>query len=365
MRLSDFDYDLPTENIAQRPADERDASRMLVLKRRTRGWQDSTFRELPELLRGDELLVVNNTRVIPARLFGERKGIRSGAAAHERRARREFLTARIEVLLTRQLSEDVWEALVRPGRKVRVGEQIVIQEGELEAEVVGRGKLGLRELRFQCNGPLMEAIERWGHVPLPPYVERPDEPVDRERYQTFFATRAGAVAAPTAGLHFTPRILDCLKARGVQIAEITLHVGLGTFQPIHAENIERHHMGAEEYEIPEATADLIGQAKSEHRPVLAVGTTVVRALEGAAQQRGRQDNCAEVLAGHGETSLFIRPGHKFFVVDELITNFHLPKSSLLVLVSAFAGRELLLGAYRHAVEADYRFYSYGDCMLIR
>jgi S-adenosylmethionine:tRNA ribosyltransferase-isomerase len=367
MKLSDFDYELPRERIAQRPAAERDASRLLLLDRRQGTWEDHTFRELPWLLRGDELLVVNNTRVIAARLFGKRRGIRSEAVGRHSRVRREHLQAEIEVLLTRQLDSNLWRALVRPGRKIRLGERIVFGEGELEAEVVGRGELGLRELRFSAAGDLEETMERLGHVPLPPYVDRPDEQVDRERYQTVFARQRGAVAAPTAGLHFTPTILGELRERGIEIAELTLHVGLGTFQRIHVEELERHRMDSEAYEIPEATAMMIERARRQQRPVVAVGTTVVRALEDAASKQGPRDDYAiPMLHGRsGEADIFIRPGHGFRIVDQVLTNFHLPKSSLLVMVSAFAGRELVLAAYRHAIQEKYRFYSYGDCMLIR
>jgi S-adenosylmethionine:tRNA ribosyltransferase-isomerase len=360
MKLSDFDYTLPDELIAQRPLGERDASRMLLLDRARGKWEDRAFRELPEMLRGDELVVVNNARVLPARLFGHRQGVRAGQPGKRGRARREFLSAQIEVLLTRRVAGDEWEALVRPGRKMRVGERVSFGEGELEAEVVCRGEYGIRRLKF--FGEVEGALEKLGHMPLPPYIRRADEAGDGERYQTVFARERGAVAAPTAGLHFTLRILERLAARGIEVCEITLHVGLGTFQPIHAEEIEAHRMHSEAYEIPEMTANKIHVARREGRRVLAVGTTVVRALEAAASKsRGGET----VQSGRGEAELFICPGHRFRVVDQLLTNFHLPKSSLLVMVAAFAGRELLLRAYEHAVAARYRFYSYGDCMLIR
>lgn len=363
MKLAKFDYGLPEELIAQRPLVSRDASRMLVVERFRGDWQDRHFRELPELLRGDELLVVNNARVLPARLFGWRKGVRAEPVGKHSRARREYLKAQIEVLLTRRVEPDVWEALVRPGRKMRAGERVVFGEGELEAEVVGRGEYGLRRLRF--SGEVESALERLGHMPLPPYIHRADEPADRERYQTIFAQRSGAVAAPTAGLHFTPQILAQLKERGIEICEITLHVGLGTFQPIHADEVEAHRMHAEAYEIPEDSATRIEEARRGGRPILAVGTTVVRALEDAAQKAAAGSD--SILLGRvaGEAELFIYPGYRFRVVDQMLTNFHLPKSSLLLMVAAFAGRELILRAYEHAVEQRYRFYSYGDCMLLR
>jgi S-adenosylmethionine:tRNA ribosyltransferase-isomerase len=373
MRLSEFSYALPPERIAQRPLDERDSSRMLILDRQTNNWTDSLFRSLPERLRGDELIVVNNARVIPARLFGRRAGVRAEKPSRNTRVAREFLSSEIEVLLTRQVSAGEWEAVVRPGRKMQLGERVLFGDGELVAEVIGRGAYGLRRLRLTAQGDVHEAIERLGHIPLPPYIARGDEPTDRERYQTIFAERPGAVAAPTAGLHFSPAILDRIKRRGIEIIAITLDVGLGTFQPIHEEEIERHHMHAEQYEISEHAAAAICNARLDARPILAVGTTVVRALEDAAAKSAARrltnsrSKPAEILLepGRAQADIFITPGHHFHVVDQLLTNFHLPESTLLVLVSAFAGRELILRSYRHAVATGYRFYSYGDCMWIR
>ena len=373
MFLSDFDYVLPPRLIAQRPAEPRDSSRMLLLDRATGESQDSLFNELPTLLRGDELLVVNNTRVIPARLLGRRTGVRAQKPGKSPRTRREHLSAQIEVLLARRLDDNEWEALVRPGRKLPPGERILFADGELEAEVIDRGEFGARRLRFHCVGPLEELLERLGHVPLPPYIAREDDPSDRERYQTIFAHTPGAVAAPTAGLHFTPEIVARLRARGVEIIEITLEVGLGTFQPIRSEEIEGHVMHGETYEVSDAAAQAIESAKRDSRPIVAVGTTVVRALEDAARKAvafdasrsGAESATGRVEAGRASANLFLYPGQPFLLVDQLLTNFHLPRSTLLVLVSAFAGREHLLAAYRHAVEAGYRFYSYGDCMLIR
>jgi S-adenosylmethionine:tRNA ribosyltransferase-isomerase len=364
MNVSDFDYELPPELIAQRPLPERDASRLLLLRRANGTWADRQFRELPDMLCGDELIVVNNTRVLPARLFGRRAGIHAEPPGENNPAREEFLQAPIELLLVRQLSDDRWETLVRPGRKVPVGERIIFGDGELEALVEERGEFGLRVLRFTAKHGFAETIARLGHIPLPPYIKREDEPLDRERYQTVFAREGSAVAAPTAGLHFTPAILERLRARGIEIAEITLDVGLGTFEPVRTERLEDHKIHAETYEIPEAAAEAIGRARSANRPVLAVGTTVVRALEDAAEKNaGRR---AEILAtGKAEANIFLYPGKTFRIVDQLLTNFHLPQSSLLALVAAFAGRERVLRAYRHAVEAGYRFYSYGDAMLIR
>ena len=371
MRLSDFQFELPPHLIAQQPLPQRDASRMLILDREKLTWEDSAFRSLPDLLRGNELIVVNNARVIPARLFGRREGVRSEKPGHNRRTAREFLSSPIEVLLTREIAPQEWEALVRPGRKIRLGERIEFGEGELSAEVVSRGEYGLRRIRLTAKGDVTQAIERLGHVPLPPYISREDEPADRERYQTIFADHPGAVAAPTAGLHFSPAILESLRQRGIEIAAITLDVGLGTFQPIHEEEIEQHQIHSERYEIPEAVAAAICKARREARPILAVGTTVVRALEDAAEKSATRHGDtwdpakSLVETGAAEAGIFIKPGHTFRVVDQLLTNFHLPQSTLLILVSAFAGRELILQAYRHAVAAKYRFYSYGDCMWIK
>ncbi len=371
MLLSDFQFDLPQDLIAQQPLPQRDASRMLILDRDKHAWEDSSFCSLPDLLRGDELIVVNNARVIPARLFGHREGVRSEKPGHDPRTLREFLSSQIEVLLTRQVAPDEWEALVRPGKKMRVGERVDFGDGELTAEVLSRGEYGLRRIRLTAKGDVTQAIERLGHVPLPPYISREDDSADRERYQTIFADHPGAVAAPTAGLHFSPAIMERLRQRGMEIAPITLDVGLGTFQPIHEEEIEKHRIHAERYEIPEASAAAICKARRDGRPILAVGTTVVRALEDAAQKsaarHGENWDAAQSLVepGSAEADIFMKPGHTFRVVNQLITNFHLPQSTLLILVSAFAGREFIVQAYRHAVEARYRFYSYGDCMWIR
>lgn len=363
MNLTDFDYDLPPERIAQRPLAERDASKMLLLDRKSGAWEDRHFHDFPELLRGDELIVVNNVRVVPARLFGHRSGIRAMEPGLNNPARSEFLQAPIEVLLVRQLTPDTWETLVRPGRKVPSGERIIFGEGELEGKVEGRGEYGLRVVRFSSKNGFHETLGRLGHIPLPPYIKRADEPADRERYQTVFAKRGVAVAAPTAGLHFTPEILARVRERGVAMAEITLDVGLGTFEPVRTERLEDHKIHAEKYEIPEATAAAIARARKEKRPVLAIGTTVVRALEDAATK----SSSAEEPVAHGklEAEIFLYPGKTFRIVDQLLTNFHVPQSSLLAMVAAFAGRENVLRAYKHAVEAEYRFYSYGDCMLIR
>jgi S-adenosylmethionine:tRNA ribosyltransferase-isomerase len=365
MRVDTLDYHLPSDLIAQRPLEQRDASRLLLLDRDSGVRKDCFFAELPELLNGDELLVFNNARVIPARLFGHRAGIH--AQRPSRKTTREHLTGVVEVLLTRQLEPDLWEALVRPGRKLPVGERVSFGEGELAAEILTRGELGIRTLRFHSNDQLTieENIDRLGHVPLPPYIDRPDETSDRERYQTIFARRPGAVAAPTAGLHFSPGILRKIRERGCQTCEITLDVGLGTFQPIHSETLENHKIHSEAYEIPQEAAEKIIRAKERQRPILAVGTTVVRTLEDAAQRSGESGGKKWLNAGRAEANIFLMPGATFRIVDKLLTNFHLPKSTLLALVCAFAGTDNILTAYRHAVAARYRFYSYGDCMLIR
>ena len=358
MLVSDFDYHLPEELIAQEPLLDRAASRMLHLARSTGDWQDRHFRDLPGLLRPDDLLVVNNTRVFAARLYGRRSGERAHPLSPRNPAAKEFLHGRVEVLLTKDLGDCEWEALVHPGRKIGIGERLFFGENELEAEVVGRGTFGERRLRFRPVPDFFECVERLGHVPLPPYIGRADRPEDRERYQTVYARERGSAAAPTAGLHFTPEILSRIRERGIEIAEITLHVGLGTFQPVRAERVEDHRMHGERFSISEEAAAKINAAIEKKRRVVAVGTTTVRTLEFAARETGR------VKAGSGEAELFIYPGFRFKVVGALLTNFHLPKSTLLMLVSGFAARELVLKAYEHAVRERYRFYSYGDCMFI-
>jgi S-adenosylmethionine:tRNA ribosyltransferase-isomerase len=365
MRLDDLNYNLAPGQIAQRPLDSRDSSRLLMLSRFEGSVEDGLFVNLPDLLRGDELIVLNNARVIPARLFGRRAGVR--AQPPSRATRQEHLTGQVEVFLAHQIDPQTWEALVRPGRKMQTGERVLFGEGELEAEVISRGEFGQRTLRFVSRDTrgVTEHLERLGHIPLPPYIHRADEPGDRERYQTVFAKNPGAIAAPTAGLHFTPQILDRIRARGAKICELTLDVGLGTFQPVHSELLKEHVMHAESYEIPLQTAQLILEARDAGRPILAIGTTVVRALESAAVRAAECGSAQLLLSGKADARLFIYPGFQFRVVDALLTNFHLPRSTLLALVCAFSGRDKVLAAYRHAVRAGYRFYSYGDCMLIR
>jgi S-adenosylmethionine:tRNA ribosyltransferase-isomerase len=357
--ISEFNFDLPEELIAQEPLADRSASRMLHLNRHTGEYADRMFIELPTLLRPDDLIVLNNSRVFPARLFGRRAGLRSQRLSSRNPASHDFLKGQVEVLLTRRLGEWEWQALVRPGRKMAVGETITFSP-DLQAEITGRGEYGERTLRFGPIPDFFGALERLGHIPLPPYIAREDRPQDRERYQTVYARDQGSIAAPTAGLHFTPEVLAQIRQSGIEFAEITLHVGLGTFQPVRVETIEEHKMHREAFTIPEQAAGQINRALDEKRRVVAVGTTSVRTLEYAASQ------CSggRISAGSGEADIFICPGFKFRVVSVLLTNFHLPKSTLLMLVSAFAGRDNILRAYEHAVRERYRFFSYGDCMWI-
>jgi len=381
MLVSDFHYDLPPESIAQEPLADRAASRLLHLHRgkedRER-WDDRSFREFPDLLRPDDLLVLNNTRVFPARLYGHRSGERAQPLSPQNPAARDFLRGRVEVLLTRQVSEhpNEWECLVRPGRKIGIGERLYFSNPdsdhlpphdlpcgdavELEAEVMARGTFGERVIRFSPVADFFSRVERMGHVPLPPYIDRADQRADRDRYQTVYAKARGSVAAPTAGLHFTPEILDRIRRRGIEIADITLHIGLGTFQPVRVEKVEDHKLHQESYEISAEAALAINAAKAGGRRVVAVGTTTVRTLEDAAARFGED----RVASGRGEANAFIYPGRRFRIIDALLTNFHLPQSTLLMLVCALGGQQLVLQAYRHAVQAGYRFYSYGDCMFV-
>lgn len=355
MRLSDFDYELPSELIAQQPLAERDASRMLVLDRAAQAWTDSSFKNFAEYLRRDDVVVVNNSRVIPARLKG----------------RREETGGQVEIFLVRELEPKVWEALVRPGGRLKKHSRVVFgDDRELTAELIDDPGSELRRVRFICEGSFDELLTQIGVTPLPPYIKRAVDTSanDRERYQTVYAKQRGAIAAPTAGLHFTPDVLAQVKERAT-LVEITLHVGYGTFEPVRVDDVNQHTVSAERYEISEATAQKINEAKSSGGRVIVVGTTTMRALESSASGLESATNLASsetgaVHAGAGEATLTIKPGYKFRVADALLTNFHLPQSSLLILVSAFAGRELVLNAYRHAVDERYRFYSYGDCMLI-
>lgn len=359
--VSDFHYELPEELIAQEALPDRAASRLLLLDKASGTIHDREFRDFAGLLRADDLLVFNNTRVFPARLYGRRSGSRAQPLSPHNRAAREFLHGKVEVLLTSQRSQqpNEWDCLVRPGRKIGVGERLYFgEQDELEAEVLSRGEFGERTIRFAPVSDFWKLIEHIGHVPLPPYIDRPDRPGDRDRYQTVYSRERGSVAAPTAGLHFTPEILGQIRQRGVDIAEITLHVGLGTFQPVHVQRVEEHRLHAERYEIGREAAEKINTALAAGRRIVAVGTTTVRTLEHSAREDGR------VRAESGQADLFIYPGYTFRVVNALLTNFHLPQSTLLMLVCALGGREHVLKAYRYAVAHRYRFYSYGDCMFV-
>ncbi|PNU20756.1 tRNA preQ1(34) S-adenosylmethionine ribosyltransferase-isomerase QueA [Geothermobacter hydrogeniphilus] len=342
MRLEDFDFQLPEEQIAQHPVAQRDGSRLLVLSRNATAIRHQQFPDIVDYFRPGDCLVLNDTRVIPARLQGNKQ---SGG--------------RIEVFLVRQLSAEPpeWLCLTRCSRTPRPGVCLDLGEG-LRAEILDGGEAPLQRLRFDCDGSFSDALQRLGKIPLPPYIRREALPADAERYQTVFARAEGAVAAPTAGLHFTPEILDQLKGRGVEVCSLTLHVGLGTFFPVRCENIAEHRMHSEAYSIPRQTADAIARTRAAGGRVIALGTTTTRALEHAVTADGT------VAAGDGMSDLFIYPGFRFRVIDGLVTNFHLPKSTLLMLVSAFAGRNFVLAAYRQAVQHGYRFFSYGDCMLI-
>jgi S-adenosylmethionine:tRNA ribosyltransferase-isomerase len=369
VQVSDFDYYLPHELIAQEPLEARDASRMLHLRREDRSFVDRQFADLPELLRPDDLLVFNNTRVFPARLYGRREGARAQRVSRRNPAALDFLGGQIEVLLTKQISTkpNEWECLVRPGRKIGIGERLFFGEhDELQAVVLARGEFGERRIQFQPIDQTKEKteqkrffslVDQVGHVPLPPYISRLDSANDRQRYQTVYARQTGSVAAPTAGLHFTPEILECIRGRGIETAEITLHVGLGTFQPVRVEQVESHKLHSETYLVSDEAAAAVNRALSSSRRIVAVGTTTVRTLEYAVRQ-GR------VNAGAGSADIFIYPGFEFKAVGAMLTNFHLPQSTLLMLVCALAGRENVLRAYEHAVTERYRFYSYGDCMFI-
>jgi S-adenosylmethionine:tRNA ribosyltransferase-isomerase len=344
MDVGRFDYELPPDRIAQYPAEERDASRLLVCDRARGRRDDRVFRELPDLLRPGDLLVLNDSRVIPARLVG-----RLAPAG-----------AQVELLFLRAAGGPRWEALARPARRCRTGAVILLADGETTVRVVSAGREGRRVVEVEGEQSAREVLERHGMPPLPPYIARYAKPgaEDWERYQTVYATRDGSVAAPTAGLHFTWALLERLRSAGVELASLTLHVGPGTFRPIRGPRVEEHRIDAEELRVSPAVAATVNRAKAERRRVIAVGTTTCRALEAAADESGLVRPIA------GLTDLYIYPGYRFKVIDGLLTNFHLPRSSLLLLVSAFAGRELVLEVYRYAVAAGYRFYSYGDAMLI-
>jgi len=353
VNVSDFDFELPPDLIAQEPPLERGHSRLLVLHRDSNRIEHTTFARLVDHLQPGDLLVLNDTRVFPARLLGRR--VPSGGA--------------VECLLLRQLptpigSFEIWEALMHPGQKLRPGSRVVFEGREgapLCGEVLERHFYGRRTIRLwtEDEAGVRATVERLGHMPLPPYIDRADRPADRERYQTVYAREEGSIAAPTAGLHFTPQLLTELTGKGIERASITLHVGYGTFKPVRGDRIEEHVVDPEVFTVSPETAKTLTRARSEGRRIIAVGTTTTRTLESVAASEGR-----EISPARGETNLFIHPGHEFRLVSGLITNFHLPRSSLLMLVAAFAGRERILGAYHAAVAERYRFYSYGDAMLI-
>jgi S-adenosylmethionine:tRNA ribosyltransferase-isomerase len=343
VKIDAFDYPLPAEAIAQEPLPERDAARLLVLDRARDSLEHRVFRDLPDLLAPGDLLVLNRTRVFPARLNARRAG---GGAA--------------EILLLRPIDEALWEAFVRPGRRLRRGDRVEVGESfHVRLESEAQPPDGRRQVVLEAAGESIErAIERFGHTPLPPYVRRPDRPADRERYQTVYARESGSVAAPTAGLHFTPALLTRLQESGIELAEVLLHVGPGTFRPVSVENVDDHRVAAEPFQVPPSAAAAVAKARERGRRVVAVGTTTVRTLESAAGPAGG------IEARAGETDLVIVPGYRFHVVDALVTNFHLPRSSLLLLVASLAGRERILSAYAEALRLGYRFYSYGDAMLV-
>lgn len=340
MKLEDFDFDLPDELIAQHPVEPRDSSRLMVINRSTRGIEHHKFRELPDLLQAGDVLVVNNTKVIPARLIGEK----------------EDTQAKIECLLLTRREKDVWETLIKPGKRLKVGQTVVFGNGLLRGELIEILPDGNRVMRFSYSGVFESVLDELGNMPLPPYITEQLE--NKDRYQTVYAKESGSAAAPTAGLHFTPELLERLKVNGIEIVEILLHVGLGTFRPVKVENIEEHDMHSEYYRVPQEAAERINRAKSQGRRVIAVGTTASRTLESVAKENG------QVEAKEGWTDIFIYPGYTFKILDGLITNFHFPKSTLVMLVSALAGREQILNAYRTAIQERYRFYSFGDAMLI-
>jgi S-adenosylmethionine:tRNA ribosyltransferase-isomerase len=340
LRLSDFDYDLPPGRIATRPVEPRDSARLLVVRRGGGPFEDRVFRDLPDLLDPGDLLVVNDTRVIPARLVGRRVGT----------------GGEVEVFLLREEEGRRWRALLGPARRMRPGVRIAFEAAS--CEVVAEHEGGERSVVFAGDEPVLSIAGRVGAVPLPPYMQREADAADEDAYQTVFARVPGAVAAPTAGLHLTEALLARLAARGVGLATVTLHVGPGTFRPVTVDDVSQHRMDAEPYVVPAASASAIAATKAAGRRVVAVGTTSTRTLEAVSAEHGR------VVAGAGLTDLFLRPGHSFRAIDALVTNFHLPRSTLLMLVSAFAGRERVLEAYAHAVASGYRFYSYGDAMLL-
>lgn len=349
MHINDFDYELPQELIAQTPAEQRDASRLMVLNRTDATIEHKHFYDIIDYLEPTDCLVLNNSKVLPARLYGVKEG--TGAS--------------IEFLLIKRIEGDVWETMVRPGKRLKPGDSVSFSEDRLfRAVIKDYGEDGTRIVEFEYEGIFLERLEEIGKMPLPPYIERENNSADKDRYQTVYAKNEGSVAAPTAGLHFTPELLEKARAKGVSLAYVTLHVGIGTFRPVKVENIEEHHMHFEEYFIDEEAADVINSTILSGGRIVSVGTTSTRTVESAAQFDERSGKYL-VKAGHGSTGIFIYPGYEFKIIKALITNFHLPKSTLLMLISALYNREDILKAYKVAVEEKYRFFSYGDAMLIR
>jgi S-adenosylmethionine:tRNA ribosyltransferase-isomerase len=376
MNVSDFDYELPEELIAQHPSEKRDESRLLVVNRATGEIRHEHFYDIEKYLKPTDCLVLNDSKVLPARLFGVKEGT----------------GAKIEFLLTKRIDGDIWETMVRPGRRLKDGDRVRFADDFL-AQVIEKSEGGTRIVRFEYDGIFMERLEEIGSMPLPPYIERPAEAGDKDRYQTVYAHEEGSVAAPTAGLHFTEELLERIRAKGVKTAYVTLHVGIGTFRPVKAERVEDHEMHFEEYEISEEAARIINETKAAGGRVIAVGTTSTRTCESAACKSAAgfgssgdatsddatagdatagenvpDSNVADeryiVKAGHGSTGIFIYPGYEFKVIDSLITNFHLPKSTLMMLISALYDREKILAVYEEAIREKYRFFSYGDAMFI-
>lgn len=339
-RTADYYFDLPQELIAQDPLEDRSSSRLLVLDKNTGSVTHGTFRDILRFLKAGDALILNDTKVIPARLLGEREG--TGAA--------------VEILLLKRREKDIWECLVRPGKKLRPGARAVFGDGSLRAEILEVVEGGNRLVRFEFEGIFEEVLDRLGEMPLPPYITHKLQ--DRDRYQTVYARYEGSAAAPTAGLHFTPQLLDEVRCMGVRIGFVTLHVGLGTFRPVKVEDVKQHTMHTEWYNVPAETADLINRTHEAGHRVICVGTTSCRTVESAADENGI------IHAGSADTSIFIYPGYQFKIMDGLITNFHLPESTLIMLVSAFAGRQRVLKAYEEAVARKYRFFSFGDAMFI-
>ncbi len=348
MHINDFDYELPQELIAQTPAAKRDASRLMVVNRENGTIEHKHFYDIIDYLKEGDCLVLNNSKVLPARLYGVKEGT----------------GANVEFLLIKRIEGDVWETMVRPGKRLKPGDSVSFSDDKLfRAIVKDYGEDGTRIVEFEYEGIFLERLEELGKMPLPPYIERENNSEDKDRYQTVYAKNEGSVAAPTAGLHFTPELLEKAKAKGVKLAYVTLHVGIGTFRPVKVENIEEHHMHFEEYFIDEETAEIINESVKAGGRIVSVGTTSTRTVESAAffdEEAGKY----LVRAGHGSTGIFIYPGYEFKIIKALITNFHLPKSTLLMLISALYNREDILKAYKVAVEEKYRFFSYGDAMLI-